>query len=255
MTVSQKQLADAVAKAIKNAGDSHGTPVVKLEVTTAQDARSLQMTLPNSALTTLSREEGATLTVSSAVAQITFDDKTLKAIAEQAESEILLMVTPIQASDLNEVQTAAVGQFPVMELTLQSNGVVISDFKAGNATVALPYILAKDQQAEGIVVWYLDEEGGTTVCETRYDKVAGKVTFVTPHFSKYVIAYDESRLPDQPDQVQASQQPQPTQPTDAPAQSHSLPVLPIVLGGAALVLILAAVFWLRRRSLDRQDQE
>ena len=244
MTVSQKQLADAVAKAIKNAGDSHGTPVVKLEVTTAQDARSLQMTLPNSALT-----------VSSAVAQITFDDKTLKAIAEQAESEILLMVTPIQASDLNEAQTAAVGQFPVMELTLQSNGVVISDFKAGNATVALPYILAKDQQAEGIVVWYLDEEGGTTVCETRYDKVAGKVTFVTPHFSKYVIAYDESRLPDQPDQAQPTQQPQQAQPTDAPEESHSLPVLPIVLGGAALVLILAAVFWLRRRSLDRQDED
>ena len=79
----------------------------------------------------------------------------------------------VDAAALNEAQTAAAGAVPVVELTLQCNGAVICDFRQGNATITIPHTLAQGQQAEGVVVWYLDEEGGTTACQTSYDEAAG----------------------------------------------------------------------------------
>lgn len=244
-TVGKEQLDQVVAKAVEDAQKGAGAPAVKLEVVGAQEATALQVTLPKTSLTALARENGATLTISSSVAQVTFDYEAIQALMQQADGEIVLVVTPVPKDKLNEAQASAVGDFPVVELTLQSGGVVIADFKAGNATVTLPYTLAQDQQAQGIVVWYLDEEGNTTACQTSYDAATGKVTFVTPHFSKYVLGYDQTLLSGQ-SQAPESQQPQQTAP---PQNSDALPVLPI-LGGVILVLIVAVGFgvWFRSRS-------
>lgn len=241
---TQERFEQIVAQAVERARQSREDPVVELEITAAEGARSLQMTLPGEALNTLALQKGAALTVGSPVARVSFDGEALKAAAQQAEGEIVLTVSPVQPDELNEAQAAKAGEFPVVELTLRSNGKVVSDFRQGNATITLPYTLAPGQQAAGVVVWYLDETGEITICHTSYEEAAGEVTFLTPHFSKYVVAYDEARLPAGPGQ---------TQPTDAPGESGSLPVLPI-LGGAALVLVLAALFGLRRYFL-RQDRD
>lgn len=253
--LSQDQFAQIVSQAVERARKSQGIPVLKLEVTDAEGAQILQVTLPGKALDTLSQQKGAAITVDSAVAEVAFDNEALKAIAEQAEDDVVLVIN--RAAELNEAQAAVAGNFPVLELTLQSNGVVISDFKQGNATVTVPYTLAEGQRAQGIAVWYMDEAGNTTVCETSYDVTSGKVTFRTPHFSKYVIAYEETQLPAE-SEVPESQLSQPSEKPEQqtePETSGSVPVLPI-LGGVALALlvILAAAFGLRHYFLKRRGQ-
>lgn len=247
-TVGADQLEQIITQAVEEARNSGGMPAVKLEVVGAEGAQALQVTLHQTALAALVQEAGATLTISSSVAQVTFDYEAMKAILQQANGEIVLMVTPVPKDKLNQAQASAVGEFPVVELTLQSGGVVIAGFQTGNATITMPYTLAQGQQADGIVVWYLDEEGKTTACQTSYDEASGKVTFVTPHFSKYVVGYDPTLLPDQP-QVSTTQQPQPA---DTPQQDNTLPVLPI-LGGVILVLVLAVGIVLWRRSRGRAE--
>jgi len=54
----------------------------------------------------------------------------------------------------------------------------------------VPYELADGQDADGIVVYYLDDEGNIHKCETTYDLATKTVSFVTTHFSKYVVGYD-----------------------------------------------------------------
>ena len=251
VTLSRNQFAQILAQAVERAEESGQAPVAELNITVPEEARALQVTLPGNALEQLTGQEGAVLTITSPVAGVTFDRQALEAIARQARGELLLLVR--QADELNEAQAAAAGEFPVLELTLQCNGVEISDFQQGNVTVTVPHALARGQQAQGVVVWYLDEEGNTTVCQTSYDEAAGTVTFLTPHFSRYVIAYDETRLPDQSGTQQpASSQPQQVQQTDSAPESGSLPVLPI-LGGVILVL-LAAAFGLRRCFLNREEE-
>lgn len=237
VTVETTQFARAVETAVSEAADAGTAPAVEVQVTAVEGAEAIQVALPADTVITLAAEEGATLAVTSDLAQVHFDAQALNAIAEQAEgeSELVLVVSPVAVHALTEAQSAAVGQFPVVELTLQSGDKVISDFSAGSATVTLPYALAEGQRAEGVVVWYVDDNGATTPCDTSYDEAAGLVTFTTPHFSKYAIAYDESLLPAQP-QVQ---QPAVTEP--AAEEEGGLPVLPIAIGAIAVVVLAAAL--------------
>ena len=79
---------------------------------------------------------------------------------------------------------------PVYEITLTSGSVTISDLGGGLASVTLPYAAEDGQKPECIVVYYMAEDGAPTPCETTYHAVDKTVTFVTGHFSKYVIGYD-----------------------------------------------------------------
>lgn len=140
-----------------------------------------------------------------------------------------------------------VDQEPVFELTLQCNGVVIADFEAGNATVSLPYALAQGRQAEDVVVWYLDEEGGTTPCETSYDAQKQLATFTTPHFSKYMVGYEGAQPAEQPE---TQQQPADAAPDAAPGAGVGLPVILL----AVVAVLLIAAFVLRRIFLRRDGE-
>ena len=83
------------------------------------------------------------------------------------------------------------GDAPVFDLTLRSGNRYITDFDGGLATVSLPYELTDDQDPAGVVVWYLDDLGNITPCETMYDVRTETVIFTSRHFSLYVIGYED----------------------------------------------------------------
>lgn len=192
------------------------------------DADAMEVTLPSGALAALARQEDSSLTVAGQVAQVTFDCGALSSIVEQAGEELTLAAAPVAADSLNQAQATVAGQFPVMDLTLRSNSQLISDFGGGSATVTLPHDLALGQSPEGVVVWYLDDTGSITPCDTRYDPVADKVTFTTGHFSKYVIAYNEALVPTPPQRPSYS----------LPEDERLRLVLPLTIAGVAVVLLV-----------------
>ena len=245
--IENEQLAEAVEAALSDADAAGAAPVVQVEVSRTEGAEAVEVTLPADALTTLAAREDAELVVTSDVARVAFDSAALKAITQQAEQEIVLWVSPVAPAQLNEAQAAAADGFPVVELTLRSGDTVISDFSAGTATVTLPYALADGQQAEGVVVWYVDDNGGTTPCDTSYNEAEGLVTFTTPHFSKYAIAYDETLVPAAPEEQPVISVPDPE------ADKGGLPVLPMAIGAIAVVLIVLAV--VLRLLFKRRDDE
>ena len=97
----------------------------------------------------------------------------------------------MDTDELNSRQQAAVGDAPVFDLTIRSGSTVISDFGGGLATVSIPYELPSNQDPAGVVVWFMDDDGNITPCETMYDTRTETVIFTTRHFSKYVIGYEE----------------------------------------------------------------
>ncbi|MFI3249499.1 MAG: NEAT domain-containing protein [Eubacteriales bacterium] len=98
------------------------------------------------------------------------------------------------AQDLNEIQQEVVGDRPVYSLTVTSNGNAITDFEGGRVTVTLPYVLAEGENAEGLVIWYIDDEGNVEAIPCIYDEDNEIVKFNTTHFSHYAIGYDESLI-------------------------------------------------------------
>lgn len=246
VSVDRTVLAQAVDKAVAEAGAAEGTAAVTVEIEAPGTVRAIEVTLPAEALSALAESEKGELTVRSPMAEVNFDQAALTAILNQAEEEIRLVVTPVEKEEMTPAQAEKVGDQPVFELTLQSGDVIISDFGEGRAVVTLPYTLKEGQQAEKIVVWYLAEDGQVTACETSYDAGAGLVTFVTPHFSRYVIACEES----QPSAVSTPEQSAASGKSEAEVQTPGTVVLPVVL----VVLVLAALvvlLWAVRRRRKR----
>ena len=123
--------------------------------------------------------------------EVTLSPEALSSVANQAGSTVTLTVTPVDTDELNSRQQAAVGDAPVFDLTIRSGSTVISDFDGGLVTVSIPYELPSNQDPAGVVVWFMDDNGNITPCETMYDTRTETVIFTTRHFSKYVIGYEE----------------------------------------------------------------
>ena len=130
------------------------------------------------------------LTVKLSDSEISFDGDALAAIQAQAGSQVTLTVTPAKGGDLNARQKEAVGSAQVYDLTIQSNGRAITDFRGGYVTASLPYALAAGQAPDRVVVYYLDSMGNITPCATTYDAGRQAAVFTTSHLSLYFVGYD-----------------------------------------------------------------
>ncbi|SFE68867.1 S-layer homology domain-containing protein [Paenibacillus algorifonticola] len=87
----------------------------------------------------------------------------------------------------------AVGDRPLIELTLELNGVTVPwNNPTAPVEITIPYVPTAEElkNPEHIVIWYIDGSGNAiSVPSGRYDAVSGTVTFETSHFSSYAVAY------------------------------------------------------------------
>ena len=151
---------------------------------------SSKISLPASGLESAADNDNS-LTLDLRYGEVTLSPEALSAVADQSGSTVTMTVAPVDTDELNSRQQAAVGDAPVFDLTIRSGSTVISDFDGGLATVSIPYELPSSQDPAGVVVWFMDDDGNITPCETMYDTRTETVIFTTRHFSKYVIGYEE----------------------------------------------------------------
>lgn len=185
--VSESVMNDAVDTALKTAAKKGTDPVVEIQLDSSKDVEAMSVTLTTKSLEKLANTDGAQLVLRSPAASVSFDAEALQAIVAQAGTNVTLSVAPVATDKLSAAQKASVGNDLVFELLLVSNGKYVTDFKDGQATVTLPYVLRSGETAENLVVYYLDDQGVLHACDTRYDAVNQCVIFTTPHFSKYVV--------------------------------------------------------------------
>ena len=157
---------------------------------TVDAGRNDTLSLPVSGLESAADNDNS-LTVKLLYGETTLPPEILASVAEQAGRTAVITVKPVDKNDLNTRQQAAVGSAPVFDLIIKSGDTVITDFGGAAVTVSLPYELPVGQDPAGVVVWFLDDDGSITPCETRYDVPGKTVIFTTQHFSKYVIGYVE----------------------------------------------------------------
>ena len=99
-------------------------------------------------------------------------------------------------NSLNSLQMLAVGNRPAFDINITIGGKPISDI-GGEVTVSASYELNPGEQSDGIVVYYVDENGSKQLCETSYDPIRKQVSWKTNPLSPssvYMIGYDEKKL-------------------------------------------------------------
>ena len=125
---------------------------------------------------------------------IEFDEKALsKKTAQTNQTDITISIKRTTDSVLSALQQQAVGSRPAWDIKLTSGGKNISDM-GGVITLHAPYELRSGEQSNGIVVYYVDENGNRESCETSYDPVKKLISWKTSHLSVYMIGYDENRV-------------------------------------------------------------
>ena len=173
---------------------------------------------------------------------VKLDDKTMRAIVEQAEcNEVILVLEDVGETRLNEKQVNAVkdwniyGGYEAYLLCVKANK-RISDFEGGVATLSVPFEIPNGLKAEKLAVWYVADDGTTEKLDTRYENE--HLVWDVGHFSDFIIVYEGDETPDVPV----------TPPTGD--NTVLLPWIVVILIAAGMIFFL--VFWKRRK---REEEE
>ncbi|MDO4773033.1 MAG: S-layer homology domain-containing protein [Bacillota bacterium] len=149
----------------------------------------LSLHVPQKVVEALTKVKAKELRVDAPLSGVSFDLGSLEAIQQAAKTDLILSIKKLSEKALKEDVKALVGQKPVLDLNvLSSSGKKVSEFGAGSVKVSVPYVLAKDEKAENLTVYYLPEEGAATeVAGAKYDAAKKAMVFETKHFSVYAV--------------------------------------------------------------------
>ncbi len=145
--------------------------------------------LPADALS--GEDSGASLTFDTPIAQISLPAGMLGGMTDLAGKTAGITIAKADETALSDMARAAVGNRPLLSLTLTLDGVQ-TDWSNPDAPVAvsIPYVPTAEEREspESIVIWYIDGSGSLH-CVTNgcYKPETGTVTFETTHFSLYAV--------------------------------------------------------------------
>jgi len=168
-----------------------GTGTAVLTVPVIPGVNSYTVEIPAASLSG-SQGEGH-LTFSTGEGSVTIPVDMLEGIPGTEGKKARITIARGDKSGLPDELKAAIGDRPVVQLTLTLDGRQ-TEWNNPNApvTVSIPYTptAAEMENPESIVVWYIDGSGNVvSVPNGRYNPATGTVTFTTTHFSYYAVAY------------------------------------------------------------------
>ena len=173
---------------------------------------------------------------------VKLDDKTMRAIVEQAEcNEVILVLEDVGETRLNEKQENAVkdwnvyGGYEAYLLCVKANK-RISDFEGGVATLSVPFEIPNGLKAEKFSVWYVADDGTTEKLDTRYENE--HLVWDVGHFSDFIIVYEGDETPITPGGAQTG--------------DNSMIWLWVTIAVVSAGMIFFLVFWKKRK---REEEE
>lgn len=200
VTVSQSAVADAISKAQaeakKNGTEKNGIAVgIKVD-TKNITASSLSINLPKETVDALVKAGVKDVCINSGAATINLNLETLKTIQKEINDDVTISAKKVDNSILSAKAKAFVENRPVFDFTITGkNSKKVKDFGKGKVSVSIPYTLGAKEKAGNVVAYYIDNEGKVhEMSSSIYDKQSKTLMFVTNHFSKYAVGYNEDKV-------------------------------------------------------------
>lgn len=195
-SVPAAQVDSALKQAQDAAAKSGEAPKVEIKVEAPADATALETAVPQAAMAAIASGKLQDLTISSPVANLTFDGAALNTIAGAAAGDVKFSASKVNTADLPAAVQTLLGNRPVYEFSVTSGDNTISRFN-GNVTVAVPYQLGAGEDPNAVIISYINTSGNLEVITNgRYDSATGTVIFTTDHFSKYAVGYSKVSFSD-----------------------------------------------------------
>ena len=173
--------------------DASKTSYEKLEQNEECDIKDVEVEIPATIFGESENQinivkDQSTLAIKTNLGTVTFDDNVMTQI-DGVDKAVTLGIEKVEEEDVSSaVATAVANATQVIDLSLEydNSASTISNFGEGSATVELAYVLQNSSKTPK--VYYVDENGNKTEVEdVTYDSANDKLTFVTNHFSTYMV--------------------------------------------------------------------
>lgn len=109
-------------------------------------------------------------------------------IVEQASKDALIA----GATNLKEEEKERLKDVDIFDFGITVGETAVSQFRAA-VTVTMPYTLKEGEEPDGILIWYVADDGTLEEVAAVYDAETETVTFSVEHFSFYAVAYKETQ--------------------------------------------------------------
>ncbi len=183
---------DAVSEAadILQSATSADEKVVTIETTSGQ------VTLPANISDVT--DAGATLEVVSKIGTVKVGSDVVDTLTSD-NKDVTITQKDADTSDMNASQQQAVGGNRVIELTASNDDRNFHQLGGTVEVVVKNYVLPDGVDADSVVVFYVDDNGKLEAKTTHYDAETKLLSFITDHFSYYVIGNTSMIAQEEPD--------------------------------------------------------
>lgn len=155
-----------------------------------------EVTLDADALTAVA-DSGASVSISGDVGTVTISPEVASTLSD-SDSAVSVSVATGNRAAMNSAQQRVIGDSPVFELNATAGNESIHQL-GGTVTVTVPYTLQPGDDPDSITVFYVDSDGNLEPKVTTYDPITYTITFVTDHFSYYMIGTTQQTPTDEGD--------------------------------------------------------
>ncbi|OPX91738.1 MAG: Endo-1,4-beta-xylanase A precursor [Pelotomaculum sp. PtaB.Bin013] len=173
-----------------NGGGSSSNPSASPAVTVIADATG-------KAKVTAAQLATAETIVVKGAATVSLNKEAVAAIKAAGMGDATFSITKAGIAELPIEAKTIIGDRTVYEFTVTIGGKTVTDFGAGTATVAIPYIPKPDEDTSAIVICCIDTQSKLIMVScSAYDPATKTAIFKTGHFSKYAIGYNKVEFGD-----------------------------------------------------------
>ncbi|MDQ6419063.1 S-layer homology domain-containing protein [Paenibacillus sp. LHD-117] len=191
-TLSQNEIEHAFGRAT---GESKR---INMKLSSIDNAKGYALGLPTS---WFKGESDRSVAIETSLGTVVMSNDMLNAAQlKGAGNTVTIVVRQADKSGWSGQLIDEIGDRPVLDLLVMfDNKVVAWSNSEAPVTIMVPYTptASEKQNADQLVVWYVDAEGNVTpVPNGRYDSATGQIVFQTSHFSHYAVAYAAPKFSD-----------------------------------------------------------
>ncbi len=173
-----------------------GNIIINAPESMSADSYTMEMTVE-----ALQDAKGSgSLTLNSNIGSITIPAGMLSDMQEDKQSKAAITMTMVDKAKLPENIRAAVGSYPLMELTISIDGEKVQwNNPSAPVKVSIPYKPTQEElnSRESIIIKYVDGSGKVVAVPNGvYDESTGMVTFTIDHFSYFAVGYNRVAFDD-----------------------------------------------------------
>ena len=191
--VDNSSIDDALKQMDDVAGAIGETGSKLIEIGTKKTTDSTEVSISAESMQKIS-DAGADVKIAGDVGSITVGTDVSKNLADKSGSgqetkPISMSIGKADMLSMTDKQRQAVGNAKVVRLQASVGDESVHEL-GGDVTVTIPYVLSPGENPDLVRVYYVDDVGGLHMKLSKYDPATHTVSFVTDHFSYYMIAQE-----------------------------------------------------------------